>query len=121
MSEQTVASVLGVNTKRIRLIAMIIGGLFVAIASILKLYDTGMDPYSGLTITLSASVAVIVGGSNSLKGTIIASLLIASLQTITEWFLSSQWKEGMTFLLLILVILWRTEGIVSFKMRVEEK
>lgn len=121
MSEQTVASVLGVNTKGVRLFAMIIGGLLVAIASILKLYDTGITPYSGMTITLTASAAVIIGGSNSLTGTLIASLLIAALQTMTEWFLSSQWKEGMTFLLLILVILWRTEGIVSFKMRVEEK
>lgn len=121
MSEQTVASVLGINTKKIRLLAMIIGGLFAAIASILKLYDSGITPYSGMTITLTASAAVIIGGSNSLKGTIIASLLIAILQTLTEWFFSSQWKEGVTFLLLIGVILWRTEGIVSFKMRVEEK
>ncbi len=121
MSEQTVASVLGVNTKRIRLLAIIIGGLLAAIASILKLYDTGITPYSGMTITLTASAAVIIGGSNSLKGTIIASLLIAALQTATEWFLSSQWKDGMTFMLLIFILLWRTEGIVSFKMRVEEK
>jgi branched-chain amino acid transport system permease protein len=121
MSEQTVASVLGVNTKKIRLLVIIVGGLLAAIASILKLYDTGITPYAGMTITLTASAAVIIGGSNSLKGTIIASLLIATLQTMTEWFLSSQWKDGMTFLLLIFVILWRTEGIVSFKMRVEEK
>lgn len=121
MSDQTVSSVLGINTNRVRLFVMIIGGTFAAIASILKLYDSGITPYSGMSITLTASAAVIIGGSNSLKGTIIASLLIATLQTVTEWFLSSQWKEGMTFLILLMVILWRTEGIVSFKMRIEEK
>ncbi|MEX0813711.1 MAG: branched-chain amino acid ABC transporter permease [Chitinophagales bacterium] len=121
ISEETVASVLGVNTKAIRIWTMAIGSILAGIAAILHLFDTGMDPHRGMTITLSAAVAVIIGGKGSVKGTVLASLLIAFLQTATEWFISAQWKEGMTFLLLILVILWRTEGIVSFKMRVEEK
>lgn len=121
MSNETVASVIGVNSKAIRVIAISLGSLLAAIAAILRLYDTGIDPQAGMTITLSAAVAVIIGGSGSISGTIIASLLIAFLQTTTEWLLSTQWKEGMTFLLLIIVILWRTEGIVSFKMRLEEK
>ncbi|RMH46985.1 MAG: branched-chain amino acid ABC transporter permease [Gammaproteobacteria bacterium] len=121
ISEETVASVLGVNTKAIRLWMMILGSMLAGIAAILQLYDTGMDPQRGMAITLSAAVAVIIGGQGSISGTILASLLIAFLQTTTEWFISAQWKEGLTFLLLIAVILWRTEGIVSFKMRVEEK
>lgn len=121
MSNETVASIIGVNSKFIRLFAMVLGSMLATIAAILRLYDTGIDPQAGMSITLSAAVAVIIGGNGSISGTIVASMLIAFLQTTTEWFLSAQWKEGMTFLLLILVILWRTEGIVSFKMRVEEK
>jgi len=121
MSNETVASVMGVNSNAIRLFAMVLGSILAAIVAILRLYDTGIDPNAGMGITLSAAVAVIIGGGSSIRGTIIASLLIAFLQTTTEWFLSAQWKEGMTFLLLIIVILWRTEGIVSFKMRIEEK
>lgn len=121
ISEETVASVMGVNAKGIRLFAMAIGSMFAAIASILHLYDTGIDPHSGMAITLSAAVAVLIGGNVSITGTIVACFLIAFLQTATEWFISAQWKEGMTFLLLIIVLLWRTEGIVSYKIRVEEK
>lgn len=121
MSNESVASVLGVNTTMIRLLAISIGSALAAIAAILTLYDTGVDPQAGMAITLSAAVAVIIGGSLSLRGTILASVVIALLQTATAWFLSSQWKEGMTFVLLILVFFWRTEGIVSYKMRVEEQ
>lgn len=121
MSNETVASLMGVNSKAIRLFAMTIGGLLAAVAGILRFYDTGINPSAGMSITLSAAVAVIIGGKNSVKGTIAASLLISFLLTATEWFLSAQWKEGITFLLLIIIILWRTEGIVSFKMRIEEK
>lgn len=121
ISEESVASVLGVNIKAIRVWMMVLGSALAGIAAILQLFDTGMDPHRGMAITLSAAVAVIIGGQGSVKGTILASLLIAFLQTTTEWFISAQWKEGVTFLLLIGVILWRTEGVVSFKMRVEEK
>ncbi len=121
MSNELVASVVGINSGKIRLLTIVSGSLLVAVVAILRLYDSGIDPQSGMAITLSAAVAVIIGGKGSLSGTIIASLLIAILQTTTEWFLSAQWKEGITFLLLVIVILWRTEGIVSFKMRLEEK
>ncbi|MEX2411372.1 MAG: branched-chain amino acid ABC transporter permease [Candidatus Paceibacterota bacterium] len=121
ISESTVASVMGVNTYAIRMYAVIVGSLLSVSASVLLLYDTGMSPHAGMGITLSAVVAVIIGGTDSFKGTLAASLLIAFLQTGTEWFFSAQWKEGITFLLLIAVILWRTEGIVSFNLRVEEQ
>lgn len=121
ISNPIVASVLGIPVPQIRLFAIAAGSLLAAIPAILRLFDTGLDPQAGMGITLSAAVAIIVGGSGSLKGTILAALLISVLQTLTEWFLSAQWKEGITFLLLILVILWRTEGIVSYKMRLEEK
>lgn len=120
MSKQIVASVMGVNASAVRLLAMAIGSVLAAIVAILKLYDTGIDPYSGMDITLSAAVTVIIGGNGSLHGTVIAALLLTFLQTLTEWFLSAEWKQGVTFLLLILVIMWKTEGLVSFKMRVEE-
>ncbi len=121
VSNETVASVIGVNSKVIRIFAIALGGILATIAAMLRLYDIGIDPQAGMAITLSAVVAVIIGGKGSIAGTISASMLISFLQTTTEWFLSAQWKEGMTFLLLIFVILWRTEGIISFKMRIEEK
>jgi len=121
MANESVASVLGVDTGKIRLVSIIFGSFLAAVSAILILFDTGIDPQAGLGITLSAAVAVIIGGSMSLRGTILASLLITQLQAATAWFLSAQWKEGVTFALLILVFFWRTEGIVSYKMRVEEQ
>lgn len=119
MSDRLVASVMGIDSNRVRRMAMTLGSILASAAAILSFFDTGMDPHSGMSITLSAAVAAILSGG-SLGGTILAALLIASLQTATEWLVSAQWKSGITFLLLIIVIMWRTEGIVSFKMRVEE-
>lgn len=120
ISNEKVATVLGVNSKRIRLTAIVVGSLMAVAACILKFYDSGIDPHAGMSITLSAVVVVIIVGGFSVTGTISAALMLSFIQTLTEWFFSSQWKEGITFGILILVILWKTEGIVSHKMRIEE-
>jgi branched-chain amino acid transport system permease protein len=91
------------------------------IAALLLAYDTGIDPNSGLAITLSAAVVVIVGGNSSIYGTLVASMLLAIIQEYTQYFLSAQWKEPITFCILILMLLWRTEGILQFNNRSDEK
>jgi branched-chain amino acid transport system permease protein len=121
LSNEQTAVVLGVNARRTRLIVMLLGAVCAAVPAMLRLYDTGIDPHAGMAITLSAVAAVIIGGNGSIPGTIAAALLISFLQATIEYFFSAQWKDGVTFFLLLVVILVRTEGIVSFKMRTEEQ
>lgn len=115
------ARVMGIKTQNIRYIVFGIGSAMAVSAALLKGFDTGIDPYSGMAITLSAAVVVIVGGSASLYGTIIAALLLGIIQNFTEFFISAQWKDTVTFTILIIVLLWRTEGILQFNARVDEK
>jgi branched-chain amino acid transport system permease protein len=115
------ARVMGIKTQQIRYIVFGIGSVMAVSAALLKGSDTGIDPYSGMAITLSAAVVVIIGGSSSLFGTILASIMLALIQNFTEFFLSAQWKDTVTFAILIIVLLWRTEGILQFNVRVDEK
>jgi len=115
------ARVTGIKTQNIRYIVFGLGSVMAVSAALLKGFDTGIDPYSGMAITLSAAVVVIIGGSSSLYGTIIASIMLSIIQNITEFFLSAQWKDTVTFTILIIVLLWRTEGILQFNVRVDEK
>jgi branched-chain amino acid transport system permease protein len=121
MSQATIASVMGVNANAVKASAMVIGGALAGLAGSLVVMDTGIHPHAGLGITLSAAVAVILGGARSFHGTIIAALALALVQTLTEWFLSAAWKEGITFFILIVVLLWKTEGIIAFNLRPEER
>lgn len=115
------ARVIGVKIQTVRYLVFGIGSLMAVSAALLKAYDTGIDPYSGMALTLSAAVVVIIGGTASLAGTIMASFLLAVLQNFTEYFLSAQWKDTVTFAILIIVLLWRTEGILQFNIRTDEK
>lgn len=117
----TLAAVTGIQIKRVRTTVFVIGSVLAAIAGYLKAYDTGIDPYSGMTITLVAAVAVFIGGNSSLTGTVVASFLLSILQGFVEYFLTSQWSNPVTFAILIIILLWRTEGIVQFNVRADER
>jgi branched-chain amino acid transport system permease protein len=116
-----VASAFGVNVPRVRIYALLMGSLLAAIAAILKGYDTGFQPYAGFGIVLTATVVVVLSGGVSVNSILFASFCIAIVQDFTEFFLSSEWKEPLTFFILLLVLLWKTEGIVSYNIRLEEQ
>lgn len=117
----TLASVVGIKVQNMRYLVFGVGSILAVIAALLKSFDTGIDPNIGMAITLSAAVVVIIGGATSIYGTLIGAFLLAIIQNITEFFLSAQWKEPLTFAILVAVLLFRTEGILQFKTRVDER
>lgn len=115
----SVAEKFGINVQRTRIMAFIIGTLLVGIAGIMKGYDVSIDPNAGLTIVLTASVAVIIGGVNSLSGTIIACFVIAVIENYSVMFISAKWVNLLTYVLLIIVLLFYKQGLISVKQRIE--
>lgn len=114
-------SVLGINIKRIRFLVLMLGSLLAASASLLKAFDVGVDPHVGLSAVLTAAVAVIIGGANSHFGAVLGALLLGMTQNLVVWFLSAQWQDAMTFVVFILVLLARQDGLLATKLRLEER
>ncbi len=114
---ESISKVFGINTDYARVKVFIAGSILACIAAILKTIETGIDPQAGMGITLtSAVVAILVSRLNVLL-IIVFSIGLAILQNLVEWFLNAQWKDGITFLILLLVILFRTEGIIRYNLR----
>lgn len=114
---ETISKVLGVNTERERVKVLVIGSILACIAAVLKSSEVGIDLQDGMGITLTASVIAILVTRSSLFLIILFSIALSVLQNTVEWFLNAQWKNGITFLVLLLVILFRTEGIISYNLR----
>lgn len=111
------SQVLSINVEKERLKVLVFGSLLAAISSILYVYDVGIEPHAGMNITLTAAVITILVGRLNLTWIVVFSILLALLQNLIEWFLDAQWKMGLTFLLLLVVILFKTEGIISYNLR----
>jgi branched-chain amino acid transport system permease protein len=117
----SVAEKFGINVQRTRFVALVAGTLLVGVVGILRGYEIAIDPHVGLTLTLAASVAVIVGGVNSLVGTVAACFVIALIENFSVKLLSAQWKDMLTYTLLIVVLVFYQQGLISVRQRVEAR
>lgn len=114
---ETISKIFGINTDKERLKIFIAGSVLACIAAILKTLEVGIDPQVGMSITLTAAVVAILVSRMNVLLLIVFSIALTILQNSVEWFLDAQWKDGITFLFLLLVILFRTEGIISYNLR----
>jgi len=112
--------VLGVDVRRIRVYAFMIGSLLAGVASCLVALDVGMDPNVGMEVLLIAAVAVIVGGVGIFEGPVIGAFVVGTVQNLSVWKISARWEAAITFFLLVLFMLARPQGILGARKRVEE-
>lgn len=113
----SISKVFGINIERERAKIFIVGSILACIAAILKTSEVGIDLQAGMSITLTASVIAILVSRSDLFFIILFSISLTVLQNTIEWFINAQWKNGITFLILLLVILFKTEGIISYNLR----
>jgi branched-chain amino acid transport system permease protein len=117
----TLVGVLGLDPKKIRLLIFFTGSILAALSSLLRGFDVGVNPYVGLPIVLIATVAVIIGGIGSHVGAVISALLLGITQNLVTGFFSATWKEAVTFVVFILVLMLRRQGLFASRMRLEEQ
>jgi len=73
-----------------------------------------------MPMLLISAVAMIVGGIGVFESAVIGGFTIGILQNLAVWKISARWQDAITFLLLILFLLLRPQGLLGKKRRVEE-
>ncbi len=109
------SEIVGINTKRIRAIIFFIAGAVVAFAGILSFMDVGIEPTSGFTFLLNSVAAFIIGGPGNFLGSLVGAVIIGFVENFGVFFISGQWKEALTFIVLILFLIFRPDGIFKSK------
>ena len=114
----TVARILGVPVERMILYTFLINAALVALASFLisPIYLAKFS--NGDTLGLAAFTAAIVGGFNQVRGAILGGIILGVIDNLSAAYLSSQYRGAFPLLLLIVVILWRPQGLLG---RAEER
>lgn len=108
---------LGLDVTKIRLYVFALSGLIVAISGILHVYDTSFTPHSGMNIILYSVVAMIIGGNRNSYSILYGGLILGVVQGLSFWIGGAIWKETFTYLLLILILIFKPEGVFSKKSR----
>ncbi|MBV8977329.1 MAG: branched-chain amino acid ABC transporter permease [Alphaproteobacteria bacterium] len=115
------AGIIGVNTNRIILLSVALGSCVAGIAGLLIGFEVGITPTAGFSYLLFAIIAMVIGGNESLLGTIAGALLLGALQSGTAFFIDSKWASTISYVVLIAFLLIRPEGVKSLNLALERR
>lgn len=107
------AGAFGINTDRSVTYAFLIGSCFAALGGILVgLYDNMVYPTMGSVPSYKAFVVVVLGGFGSIRGAVVASYILAFVETFVVYkfgFLLP--RDAIAFLTMILLLMFKPEGL----------
>jgi len=108
------ASLLGINTDRVISLTFVIGAAMAAVAGVLlgQFYGS-INPFIGFMAGMKAFTAAVLGGIGSIPGAMIGGLVLGIAEALTSAYLSTEYKDVVSFALLIVVLLVMPTGILG--------
>lgn len=113
--DRDAAAVVGIPAERIYLITFGMAAALGAVAAAMLAPIYAINPWSGLPILLKGFVVVILGGLGSFPGAIAGGLILGVVEAIGVQLTSSEWRDVISFALMIAVIWWRPWGLFGRK------
>jgi branched-chain amino acid transport system permease protein len=109
------AALMGVNINRVISFTFGLGSALAAVAGILyAMKSPGIEPLMGIQPGLRAFVAAVVGGIGNLPGAALGGLLLGLLETFAGGIPGvSNYRDGIAFAILILILLFRPAGLLG--------
>ncbi len=141
------ARLMGIKVDRVVATAFAIGAGLAAVAGLLYSVQAGqINPYMGFTPVLKAFIAAVIGGFGSIAGAVLGGYVLGFLEVLVtslagigdllpagsvppevrsflqHWLPSglASWRDAVVFVVLILVLLVRPQGILGRRIREDD-
>lgn len=109
------SSLMGINVNRIISLTFSVGAMLGATAGILiGLYYNNVAFNMGYSVGLKAFVAAVLGGIGNIPGTMIGGVMLGLAESLGA-LISSRYKDAFSFIILILVLLFKPTGLFGKK------
>jgi len=109
-----VASLMGINLDTVISLVFAIGSGIAALGGVMVgLYYNAAYPTMGFMPGLVAFTAAVLGGIGNIRGAMIGGMLIGILENLGAAYISTGFKQGIAFIVLIFLLLFRQEGIMG--------
>ena len=121
------ARLMGINVDTTISLTFLLGGLLAGAAGLIyALYQTSVWYFQGFTAGLIAFTAAVMGGIGNLKGAVLGGFIIGIVQQISDNRgeaqgilpgLGNEWTPAVVFFFLIIVMVFRPQGLVGEETR----
>jgi branched-chain amino acid transport system permease protein len=117
--DKDAAAIMGINVNRtISFTFLIAGALAGAAGTLYSLWATSVRFDQGFQLGLISFTAAVLGGIGNLPGAVLGAVTIGLIQAWNEalpWMPGSDWTQSIVFSILILILVFRPEGLLGEK------
>ncbi|MCL2017266.1 MAG: branched-chain amino acid ABC transporter permease [Alphaproteobacteria bacterium] len=110
------ANLVGLDVPRIVMIVSVLAGGILGAYGLMVGYDTGMEPTMGFNILFKGMIAAIIGGA-SMSGAYFGAMILSGAENLGVWVFASQWRDVVAFVIFIVLLWLRPNGIFAHKPR----
>ncbi len=114
---RSMSGAVGINTKKIDRYTFALGCGIAGIAGAAFTTIASTGPTTGTLYIVDTFMVVVFGGAASLFGTIASAFSIAQAQSILEFFISGSMAKVLTLLVLVVILMFKPEGLFASKVR----
>lgn len=107
------ASLVGIDANKVSMLTFAISGMLAAIAATLYAPINLVYPAMGHLVITKAFVIIILGGMGSVPGAIVGGLIIGMAESFGAFYVSTDYKDIIAFVLLVGILSFRPQGLFS--------
>ena len=106
------AKLMGVNLNRVITTTFLVGGLATGAAAFFYITVFEYSKFNiGFTMGMAAFTAAVLGGIGNIRGAFYGGLFLGLLEVYASAVLGTQWKAVTVFIVLVLVLLFKPNGL----------
>ncbi|ODS98372.1 MAG: ABC transporter permease [Lautropia sp. SCN 69-89] len=109
--DRNMAASLGVRVGRVYAGTFAFGVALAGVSGILLAPVYSVFPTMGRDFILIAFSVIIVGGMGSIKGAVLAGLVLTQIEAISSLYISPVWSEPLLFSVMVAVLMVRPQGL----------
>lgn len=112
--DQLMAGLVGIPVNQIIALTFVLGSALAAVAGVMVAMYLGVAGWNfGYIWGLKAFTAAILGGIGNVPGAVLGGFIIGLTEDCTCYYIGSDWRNGVTFLILMIVLIVRPRGLLG--------
>ena len=108
-----IASTFGIPLRTFAFWSFVVAAAIGGIGGVMIAPITSATYDMGLTLGLAGFVAAVLGGLDSLPGALVGGFVLGIVEHVAGGLWSTGWEQGVGFLILVLVLVLRPQGLLS--------